>query len=66
MEKHDSPSSALFLNSFVGAFSSVGLGHNSSGSSLKTSLIAQSKDKVSELVSENLSPLFVAPHYPNV
>ena len=39
---------------FDGVFSSVSLGHNSWGSSLRTSIIATSKDQVSESDSELL------------
>ena len=47
-------------------WSSEGFGHNSSGNSLKTSLIALSKDQVSISGSESESFKNVAPHYRNV
>ena len=47
-------------------WSSKGIGHNSSGNSLKTSLIALSKDQVSILGSEPESFENFAPPHQNV
>ena len=46
---------SIKCSGFAGVFSSVSLGHNSCGSSLNTSLIALSKDQVSDSNSEPVS-----------